>query len=217
MTFKDHIRLPDVKKPWVYTNFVQTIDGKTAVTGARGNEYWPLGSTLDYELLTGLRERADVLVHGARTAQFCRTLDRIGSVKFQNRRKRLGITRPLLYCVVSRQPSKALLHLLADPPSGTDVYIASQSSLKKMIEYLSARYAAHRILLEGGPTLMGSFLKENLVNELFLTITPKIIGSRSGHTRTLAEGVLFEPSSLIHASVVSCLSIDNEVFLRYSL
>ena len=46
----------------------------------------------------------------------------------------------------------------------------------KIIERLK-KEGAEEILLVGGPHLATSFLKENLVNELWLTLEPKIFGS----------------------------------------
>lgn len=217
MIFDEHIRIHNEHAPHVYANFVSTIDGKTAVRDKKGSDYWPLGSALDYDLLTELRLRADVLVHGARTAEFCRTLDRIGSRSFQNRRKALGITAPLVYCVLSNTPTTRLQHLLAYPPEGTEVYLTSVQDMRSLITHLSTHFKAKRILLEGGPTLMGSFLKEHCVNELYLTIAPKIFGTHSGKTLTLAEDVFFTADTVVSTTLISCITAENEVFLRYSL
>lgn len=51
-----------------------------------------------------------------------------------------------------------------------------------------------RILAEGGPTLLGHFLAEELLEELFLTISPSIAGRRRGDGRLgLVEGAHLLP------------------------
>jgi riboflavin biosynthesis pyrimidine reductase len=62
---------------------------------------------------------------------------------------------------------------------------------------------------------MGSFFKENLIDELFLTITPKIVGNEPGKTLTMAEGYLYPPDQVPTLDLVSCQQVDNELYLRY--
>lgn len=216
MIFDEHLRFSG-NHSRVVANFVQSIDGKTAVQGSGGRAYWPLGSERDYDLLTELRARADVLIHGSRTALFCRTLDRIGAEAFQNRRAVLGKTKPLIYCVLSTHPTPKLRGLLADPPKGTEVMLSSSASPTTLIAELQSRHSARLILLEGGPTSLGSFLSERAVDELFLTIAPKIIGSKPETTLTLTENFLFPPSEIQHCTIKSLLVLDNEIFIRYAL
>ena len=67
MIYRD-LTFPTIKgRPFFYTNFVQTIDGKVQVTGDP-KAYWPLGSEVDYQTLVTLRAQADALVHGKNTA-----------------------------------------------------------------------------------------------------------------------------------------------------
>lgn len=197
MMFDSHIKPPATGGLWVCANFVQTIDGKTAVRGEGADAYWPLGSEKDYELLTELRAQADILIHGSRTAAASPTFARITSPAFLALRKQRGKNRPLAYHTLSRK-------------NGTP-------TLKCLLQDLVARHNGTIILLEGGPTTFGGFLAERLVDDLFLTIAPKILGSSEGKTLTLVEGVFFAPDSIIRATLASTLVVGDEVFLRYSL
>jgi riboflavin biosynthesis pyrimidine reductase len=70
-----------------------------------------------------------------------------------------------------------------------------------------------RILTEGGPTLIGQFLAEDLVDELFLTISPRLFGRRTGDLRKgLVEGVDLGGKPLELASV---RRHGSHLFLRY--
>jgi diaminohydroxyphosphoribosylaminopyrimidine deaminase/5-amino-6-(5-phosphoribosylamino)uracil reductase len=53
---------------------------------------------------------------------------------------------------------------------------ASSSNLSFLLEELSKRGVQH-LLVEGGPTVIGSFLKENLADEIVVYIAPKVLGA----------------------------------------
>ncbi len=78
------------------------------------------------------------------------------------------------------------------------------------------RPSALRILVEGGPHLIGSFLEENLLHELFLTISPQIAGRSHNEERMgIVEGVQFAPEHPAWASLVSVRKAASHLFLRY--
>lgn len=53
---------------------------------------------------------------------------------------------------------------------------ATRSNLKYLLGQLSRRGIRH-ILVEGGPVVIGSFLKANLADEIIVYIAPEILGS----------------------------------------
>jgi diaminohydroxyphosphoribosylaminopyrimidine deaminase/5-amino-6-(5-phosphoribosylamino)uracil reductase len=73
------------------------------------------------------------------------------------------------------------IELLAYPDTG-------RSNLHFLLAELSNR-GISQLLVEGGPTILTSFLKENLADEIIVYIAPKILGSQSsiGITRPMAE------------------------------
>lgn len=175
-------------RPFFYTNFVQTLDGKVQV---KDKGYWPIGSKVDHEVLVELRAHADLLIHGKNLAKEFGTITKqdINKPSFKKMRQRLGKNPDLPY------------------------YIGTHD-LKQLSKDLYRNGYKH-VLVEGGPTLLGSFLKENLIDEIFLTIAPKIYGSKSQNTLTLVEGVFFKPQQIKTLSLVSLKKIGNELFLRY--
>ncbi len=198
-------RAPRTKnRPFFYTNFVQTLDGKVAV---KKQGYWPIGSKTDHNVLVELRAYADCLIHGGNLArEFGRkTLESLKKGKFKNLRKKLGKNPTLPYSIVTKNP-KPYSHLT----SGNVVV----GNLHAILKDLNKKGYKH-VLVEGGPTLLGSFLKENLIDEIFLTIAPKIYGSQKDTTSTLVEGVLFSPRKTRKLKLVSYKNINEELFLRY--
>lgn len=177
-----------VKRPFFYTNFVQTVDGKVAV---KEKGYWPIGSRVDYQVLTELRSYADALIHGGNLAR------QFGEQTVKSFKKP--------YYVITNHP-QSLNNLNAN------IFSGNLSSLVKKLQEQGYKY----VLVEGGPTLLGSFLKMGLIDEIFLTIAPKIYGSKMGSTQTLVEGILLPPNQY-KLKLISVKKIKDELFLRYSV
>ena len=73
------------------------------------------------------------------------------------------------------------------------------------------------ILSEGGPTVIGQLLDLGLLDELFLTVSPLVLGRPRGEKRPgLAEAV-----DLLHegpaAELLSVHRHGSHLFVRYSL
>lgn len=66
------------------------------------------------------------------------------------------------------------------------------------------------VICEGGPTLFGSLQAAGLVDELFLTIAPKVSGGPAPH---ILEGTLPDPTPL---KLLWLLEHEGELFARYS-
>lgn len=188
--FYPNLKFPKFKsRPFFYTNFVQTVDGKVQV---KSPGYWPIGSSADYQILTELRAYADCLIHG------------------KNLYKEFGeITKKSL----QRQEFRKLRKKLGKNPDLS--YIIGTHDLKKLSRDLYKK-GYKNVLVEGGPTLLGSFLKEGLIDEIFLTIAPKIYGT-SDLTLTLVEGYLFPKNSTIKLRLISVKPIGDELFLHYKV
>lgn len=68
------------------------------------------------------------------------------------------------------------------------------------------------LLVEGGPNINWQLFEQNLVEELFLTISPKILGGRD--YKTIVDGKQYPIPR--RGKLVSVYTHDNELFLRYS-
>lgn len=201
--FYPNLKFPKLKnRPFFYTNFVQTLDGKVAV---KNPGYWPIGSRTDHQVLTELRAYADCLIHGGNLAKEFGdvTIQSLQNPKFKSLRKKLGKGEALPYYIISKKRTGAnIIHLEGELGS-------------HLLPFLMEKGYKH-VLVEGGPTLLGSFLKENLLDEIFITIAPKIYGT-SDKTLTLVEGQLFPKNSTIKLKLLSIKPFENELFLRYSV
>jgi riboflavin biosynthesis pyrimidine reductase len=88
----------------------------------------------------------------------------------------------------------------------------SGMSLTPVVEHLHAE-KMELILTEGGPTLVGRLIAEDLLDELFLTVSPRLFGRYPGDARkALVEGVDLSGKALELSSV---RRHGSHLFLRY--
>jgi len=72
------------------------------------------------------------------------------------------------------------------------------------------------ILVEGGPHLMGTFLGEKALDELFLTLSPQVAGRADTPERLgLVAGRVLAPDNPIWGKLISVKRAENHLFLRY--
>src|SRR3989344_7614711 len=125
-------------RPFFYTNFVSTADGKIQVL-ENTNDYWPIGSKLDHDTLVELRSYADAMIHGKNTVYGIKTLNNIEDETFRKKRKELGKEEYLPYIVVSGHPDDSLIENLKDttgplPVLVTTDHAAVSDALAKVVE-----------------------------------------------------------------------------------
>ena len=219
-------------RPFIFASFVSTLDGKIIV---KAPGYWPIGSSHDYAFFTHLRAHVDVIVDGKNTAYMFgkKTIETITSTSFKEQRKQLGKEKDAEYVVVTSKPDRELLSsfdgaykpYIATTEQSSIEYVQSRiiriegEGYVKLTSLMSefAQRAWEYIYIDGGPTLIAELLDQNLLDELFVTIAPKIFGSETGKTMTLAEGKLFEPDKIKQFKLISSEVIGDEVFVRYRI
>jgi riboflavin biosynthesis pyrimidine reductase len=77
--------------------------------------------------------------------------------------------------------------------------------------------AGQRILVEGGPRLLGHFYHRRLIDEQFLTLSAQLAGRRNGDGRpSLVMGAHFAPSDPLWGNLRDARRGGSEVFLRYA-
>jgi riboflavin biosynthesis pyrimidine reductase len=104
------------------------------------------------------------------------------------------------------------------PESIEIVAIRDSGKIKtaEILKAVSKIAPAGLILIEGGPHMMGDFLGEHFLNELFLTLSPQIAGRDGGPDRPgLAAGRLFAPDQPLWAGLQSAKRGGEHLFLRY--
>jgi riboflavin biosynthesis pyrimidine reductase len=88
-------------------------------------------------------------------------------------------------------------------------------SARSILHALPPSRATPTLLLEGGPHLLGDFLSEGLVDELFLTLAPQIAGRDPGTPRLgLVEGRTFAPGHPLWGRLWGIRQAGDHLFLR---
>lgn len=93
---------------------------------------------------------------------------------------------------------------------------AKTLSAKDILQTVRRSAAAPRVLVEGGPRLLGSFVAAHLLDEQFLTLAPQLAGREVGDGRiSLIMGQLFAPKDPRWATLADVRRSASQLFLRY--
>jgi len=85
-----------------------------------------------------------------------------------------------------------------------------------ILELLRSQFEAKTVLHEGGPALFGQFLAAEVIDELFLTMSPQIAGRSGDTTRpAILQGVEFVPESAPWFQMASVKARAAYLYLRY--
>jgi riboflavin biosynthesis pyrimidine reductase len=78
--------------------------------------------------------------------------------------------------------------------------------------------AAPCMLLEGGPRMVGDLFAEQLLDELFLTLAPQVVGRADAGLAEhpgLGDGRLLAPDQPLWGTLASLHEAGSHLFLRY--
>ena len=96
--------------------------------------------------------------------------------------------------------------------------VAGAIGSRAILQFLYSQFGVRMLLHEGGPTLFGQFLAAQMINELFLTVSPQIAGRTRGPVRpAIVEGVEFTPENAPQCELLSVRQQGNHLYLRYRL
>jgi riboflavin-specific deaminase-like protein len=213
---------PGEERPHVAVNFAETLDGRATIEGRSGQ----IGSDTDTAMLVGLRTRFDAVMIGAGTMRAERYGRVVKDQAERERRERLGLPHDPLLVIVSGR-----LDLPWDAPAFTEggrvlVFTAAEEEppavaaslrvvrhegridLAEALRYLRRERGIRALLCEGGPRLHSELWAGGLVDELFLTVAPKLTGAGP----SILEGELAAPTPL---ELAWLLEQEGELFGRY--
>jgi riboflavin biosynthesis pyrimidine reductase len=100
-------------------------------------------------------------------------------------------------------------HVVIEPIARGD-HVAAEE-----IAALCASLGARLVLCEGGPHLLGDFVEGDLVDELFLTIAPQLVGRALEGRLGLVEGLALSPDDARWYELVSVKRSGDHLFLRH--
>lgn len=200
------------ERPYVAINMVTTIDGKS-VTGERDEGVMDLGSAVDHDALRQIEHAAQAVMIGAATLRATPKI-RYPAHLFRFVVSRSGAVDPASdffgergYVVLPGATPSPLAE------ERTLRFGADEVDLREVLAALRQRLGIETLVVEGGSELNARLISLGLVDELFLTLAPKVKLGRD--TPTYAGGEPLPRRLVQRFTLVEHHRIGNEVFLRY--
>jgi riboflavin-specific deaminase-like protein len=224
------------KLPFVFSNFAMTADGKIAFTSGK---FAAFGSKRDLEHLYELRATADAVMCGAKTIEATGTILGNGGDKFSNLRLKDGLTEFPVRVIVSGSgsinPAAKIFKKRFSPIVILTTERISKANLKKLravadevkicgkeeiafpdtLRWLHNKWKVKRLLCEGGGELHFALIRAGLLDELHLTVCPKIFGGRNAPTIADGEG-FFHLADAGQFKLKSTNQIGDELFALFA-
>ena len=217
---------PPTEAPYLACNFIGTLDGRATV---RGNTE-ALGFHTDARVVMRLRTFADAIIIGAGTMRVERYDRMLPVPRLRGYREQIGLPADPLTVIVTNSlelPWDAGLFTegggevvlattsAAQPPrTATAVEVIRHSGsidFAALLAHLHRERGVNAALCEGGPTVLNELVKASLVDDLFLTINPLLVGDPE---RALMAGTLDSP---VGAELSWALEAEGELFTRWEL
>jgi riboflavin-specific deaminase-like protein len=215
-------------RPYTVANFVSSVDGRATIGGRSA----PLSNATDRALFHVLREAVDAVMAGTGTLAVERYGRMIKDPAARQRRLDRGLDAEPLAVVISRSGQIPYEIPLFGEPEARIVEFTGATAprpipaqrelvclepgevdLRTAMARLRSEFGVHTLLCEGGPTLFGALVAEGLVDELFLTVAPKLVGGDS-NPAILTGPPLPEPAGL---ELRSALEREGSLFLRFAI
>jgi len=214
------IKFASIGKCWVTLKWAQSIDGKVALTEPRPSGSGWISGEQSRKDVHKLRRRAQAILVGVNTVI---ADDPLLTARPSKGKKLTRIVldshlRIPLDCMLIKTARKnpVLIYTKEDTvqanpelaekitKKGAEVLaypdMEGRSNLQFLLDELSKRGIAH-LLVEGGPRVLTSFLKEQLADEIVVYIAPKILGAQGSVDITGPMAELTKAIGLHHVDI----------------
>lgn len=188
-------------RPWVIAKYAMTWDGKIATT--TGESRWISGAQ-SRARVHQLRGRVDAIAVGRGTAlrddplllaqpPGPRTATRIvfdsyARLPLSSRLVRTVSQAPVLVVACQQTPRAAVEALRA---AGCQVWLGSPDAQERLRQFLAflAQSGTTNLLVEGGGGLLGTFFDTQLIDEVHVFLSPKLIGGENAPAPIGGKGI----------------------------
>ncbi len=210
-----------VNRPKVLCNMAPSLDGKTASTHRVGPFVMSRGRE-DSKRMHALRARADAVIIGASN----QALD---DPDLMPNPLRVVVTRagervkPAAKMFDPALGGEAVVAHAASMPAGKRDELRDRATLvelgedrvdiDRLLGWLWTERGCRVVLCEGGGVLNADFLAARAIDELYLTIVPRVLGGASAPT--IVSGPGFELDAIPDARLAQVDRVGDELFLVY--
>jgi riboflavin biosynthesis pyrimidine reductase len=230
--------------PRLFANFVATADGAVAIPSLeQSNKLIAAGSAADLFVMGLLRACADAVVVGSGTLAASpggrwtpKQAYPDAAAAYDALRETLGLSPSPEVVILSASgavdPAHPLFEegalvlttdigrtLLGDrlPKASTVIGLGPGTALDPIAAVGALRARGHGLILhEGGPHVIGSFVEAGAVDELFLTISPLLVGRATLDPRlALVEGADLLPGRRMR--LIGARRDTDHLFVRYAI
>lgn len=196
-------------RPYVLVNMVASVDGRAAVSGLSR----ALTAPADREMFHGLRGRVDAVMAGTGTLRAERYGRMVKREDRQDAREARGLAREPVSVVLSREGDFPRdIPLFSDDEARLALYDGDDArSPSRALRRLRAEHDVRSVLCEGGPTLNAALLRDGVMDELFLSVSPQLVADAGPLSIVTAAGL----DAPVPLELVWMLEEDGMLFLRY--
>ena len=120
---------------------------------------------------------------------------------------------PALVFTTARIPPTRLTEL----QQVAEVHCVGETTVnfRRVVEILGEAYQVKQLLIEGGGQVNFDLFRSGLIDEVYLTLCPKIIGGRD--VVTSVEGDGFDFLDIVDVELLDQRTMDSEIFLHYRI
>lgn len=222
-------------RPFVYINMATTVDGK--ITSA-AREYPRFASEHDRRNMDILRARADAILVGAGTIRADNPSLLVRDDGMREYRRSLGKPNGPMKVLVTAGAAIGTDYRFFTEEDGGERLIATVEEvpgdqlapfegkaevlrigrgsvdLPALLAELKRR-GVERLLAEGGGEMNWQLFDDDLVDELFITVAPSLLGGRDAPTAVEGEGFTMERQ--LRMRLLEMRREEDEIFCRYEV
>ena len=211
-------------RPHIIFSAAITLDGKLATRTGDSK----LSSRADKNRVHKLRSKVDVILIGKNTAKIDDPVLSVHDTKKKNPIRIILDSNATIHTssriletsskiptiiVVAKNARKKNLQMLEKFPVQIIVCGKYKVDIKKLLTILRKR-GIKKILVEGGGATNWAFVKENIVDEAIITITPYLVGGMTATTLVDGDGFSTIANS-IRLKLKNVTKMKNEIILHY--
>jgi len=221
-----------VRKPFVFINCAMSLDGKISTIERKQVR---ISSDEDLRRVDELRAESDAILVGMNTIVIDDPKLTIKSERLRRERLKRGLPEnPIKIGIGNVNGMKLNSDFLnygkiivfttenSDPEKierlrkKADVHVLGKDrvNLNKMLRIL-AEMGVKKLMIEGGGTVNFELLKEGLVDEIYVTVAPRIFGGINAPT--LVDGEGFKLNEAIDLKLLGTENLHDLLVLRYEI
>lgn len=229
-----HSQIPHVKRPYIIFNMVSSVDGKATTYAGQLTGF---GSRPDRNLMKRLRSQVDAVLAGGGTLRHDAFIPTLPPELLEERQKHFENPQPLGIVISNSgdlpkehrfwKAGRDLRIVLLGENASPEAWLYEKAQvfkfpvqdqkidLNQALSMLFEKLGIKRLLVEGGASLNYSLISQGFADEIFLTLSPHLVGGIKNMSIIAGEDYGMGGGDLPKLKLRSLYHHDSELFLRY--